>query len=132
MTEEQKLYDLYHSMKQRCSNPNSTPYPNYGGRGISFCDKWKTFAGFKEDMGKEYVLGLSLDRVNNKLGYSKENCRWATSKQQALNRSTTRWIKYKGMTKCLSDWATFAKIKRSTLAQRFYVYKWDFERCLTK
>jgi len=72
-------------MKQRCNNPKSRDYENYGGRGIKYCKKWETFEGFLEDMGK-CPKGLSLERVNNNGEYCKENCKWASRKDQNNNR----------------------------------------------
>jgi len=87
-----KTYKAWDSMKQRCANPNMSNYKDYGGRGITICERWldkdNGFQNFLEDMG-ECPPGLSLDRKdNNKLidGYSPNNCRWATPKQQANNR----------------------------------------------
>jgi len=72
-------------MKQRCNNINSRDYKNYGGRGINYCEKWETFEGFVDDMGK-CPKGLSLDRINNDGNYEKNNCRWSTRTQQNNNR----------------------------------------------
>ena len=73
-------------MLQRCGNPNATNYKNYGGRGISVCERWKDFTLFYADMGEPPLPELTLDRVDNDLGYFPGNCRWATPKEQANNR----------------------------------------------
>lgn len=117
-------------MKARCNNPNATDYYRYGGRGIKICNKWQKFKGFFEDMYSFYKDELTLDRIDNNKGYSKDNCRWTTFKQQANNRSNNRLITYKDRTKTLQQWADELAIKQSTLGMRFYVYRWDIERCL--
>lgn len=73
------------SMLSRCINPNNKSYKNYGGRGISVCSAWSKFATFFADMGKK-PTGLTLERIQNDLGYSKENCCWASYTIQARNR----------------------------------------------
>lgn len=76
-------------MKSRCENPKATAYERYGGAGIKVCRRWQKFENFLEDMG-ERPDGKTLDRINNLKGYSKENCRWATIKEQQNNRKNVK------------------------------------------
>lgn len=78
-------YISWMNMIQRTTNPNNPKYPLYGGINISVCDEWKSFKNFLNDMG-ERPVGKTLERNNNKKGYYKENCSWATPKEQANNR----------------------------------------------
>lgn len=79
-------YKVWTGMKQRCLNPNAYGYKHWGGRGIKVCDKWLTFEGFIEDMGKRPSDKHSIDRINNDGNYEKLNCRWATRKEQSENQ----------------------------------------------
>lgn len=80
------LLSIWQGMKQRCYNKKATSYKYYGKRGISICGRWRdSYKNFYEDMAPRPV-GLSIDRINNDGNYCKENCRWATAKQQANNK----------------------------------------------
>lgn len=76
-------------MMARCLNPNAPDYVRYGGRGITVCDRWRTFANFLADMGVR-PAGLTLDRVDNSGNYEPDNCRWATLLEQRHNRRSQR------------------------------------------
>lgn len=84
-----KVYITWKNMKARCQDKNHEAYNNYGGRGISVCHKWQKFERFLEDMG-EPPKGLTLERVDNEGDYCKDNCKWATYKDQAVNRRRCR------------------------------------------
>lgn len=83
-----RLYEIWRSMKQRCTNPNKINYARYGGRGIKVCSEWmESFEAFYEWATTHgYKDDLSLDRINNDGNYEPGNCRWATPKEQAANR----------------------------------------------
>lgn len=78
-------------MKDRCLNSKHKAYKYYGGRGIKVCDRWlNSFENFILDMGKKPAPELSLERIENDGNYEPGNCRWATSKEQRLNRSDVK------------------------------------------
>lgn len=85
-----KEYNSWTNMRQRCCDKNSPNYLNYGGAGITMCEQWRnSFTAFLEDMGKhpDTKEDWSIDRIDNSLGYFKENCRWATNEAQSRNHS---------------------------------------------
>lgn len=88
-----RTYKSWSCMINRCTNPSYRAYHRYGGRGITFDPKWKTFAGFLQDMG-ERPEKKSLDRIDNNGHYYKENCKWSTQTEQCRNRCNSP--KYQG------------------------------------
>lgn len=104
----------WHAMIQRCTNPNTKQWADYGGRGIGFCDEWKDFRNFLRDMG-EMPKGLTLDRIDNDKGYSKENCRWATRAQQRANCRNTLYVVVGGVRRPLIEYARETGISRHQL-----------------
>jgi hypothetical protein len=103
LSKQDRTYTSWLEMKKRCQNKAHKSYADYGGRGITVCDRWQTFDNFLADMGPR-PLGTSIDRIDGTLGYFPGNCRWATNSEQAHNRNHPRWnkvtiegIQYKSM-----------------------------------
>ncbi len=118
----------------RCHNPHSQAYENYGGRGILVCSKWHGEAGlmaFKKHMGDHPGAGFSLDRVDVNKGYVPGNCRWATASQQAGNRRGSRTLTYKGRTQSIPAWAREVGIAHTTLRLRL-AKDWPLERVFAR
>ena len=90
-----RQYQTWVDMKTRCDNVKHKWYPEYGGRGIGYQESWKSFEAFWEDMKDGYSDDLTLDRIENDLGYSKENCRWATAPYQSHNQRKSKGSKNK-------------------------------------
>ena len=101
-------------MKNRCLNSRHHAFADYGGRGITVCEKWLNFEGFLEDMGVR-PAGRSLDRIDNNKGYSKENCKWATQKEQSNNKRNNHRITFMGKTQNITQWAEELGLNRNTL-----------------
>lgn len=112
-------YNTWTKIKYRCYNKNGEYYSHYGGRGITVCDEWlNSFETFYRDMGPRPSDKYSIDRKNNDKGYSKDNCRWATQKEQQNNKSNNILYIYKNETKSLLDWCTTLDLNFSIIYQR--------------
>lgn len=114
---KERPHRIWSNMISRCKYKELPEYKDYAGRGITVCDSWLTFENFYNDM-KPFPDDLTLDRIDNSKGYYKENCRWATSKQQTRNTRKNLYITIDGVTNCLSAWAEISGIKYSTLLRR--------------
>lgn len=79
-------FQAWAALRRRCLNPRYRGYKDYGGRGITVCDRWESFEAFLQDMGRRPSADHSVDRINNDGPYSPDNCRWATRSQQQLNK----------------------------------------------
>lgn len=125
-----RTYKTWACMIQRCNNPNNTKYPDYGGRGITICNRWKKFYNFLKDM-EEVPTGYQIERIDNNGNYCKLNCKWATRKEQARNRRNNHLETYGGKTQCLAIWAEEYNIPYATLQARLDKLNWSIKRALT-
>ena len=123
-------FKSWESMKQRCTNPNSPDYHKYGGRGIKVCDRWlNSFDSFLEDMG-ERPKARTLDRIDNEGNYEKSNCRWATTKDQLLNRRNTVKIEYIGSLKTIKELSEISGFKEKLIRDRLYA-GWPIDKVIS-
>jgi hypothetical protein len=112
-------YRIWAGIKSRCYNPKTSQYKNYGAIGRVMSEEWKnSFVAFLRDMGKRPSNKHSVERIDNSKGYSKENCRWATSKEQTRNTNYNVNLEYNGKTKTIVDWSIDLKINQSTIRER--------------
>lgn len=112
-----KTYKIWSKMIQRCTNPKVERYSNYGGRGITVCDQWKTFYGFYADMGNAEE-GYSLERIDVNGNYEKSNCSWIKQELQSKNTTRTVNITLNGITKNAKDWSIELGMRASTIYYR--------------
>jgi hypothetical protein len=124
-------YRSWVSMRKRCQNPTDVGYNEYGSRGITVCARWASFAAFLDDMGPKPSPLHSIDRIDNEGPYSPENCRWATSQQQARNRRSNRLVKFKGKMMCLAE-AIEASGQSFQLVKTRLYRGWTIDRALTQ
>lgn len=126
------LYGVWCTMKSRCYNKNVKYYGRYGARGIGVCDSWlDCYENFRDWAIKSgYSEGLSIDRIDNNKGYSPDNCRWASSAEQANNRSSNNLITFRGETHNVTEWARILGINPKTIFTRLYS-GWSIERALS-
>lgn len=123
-------YVSWSLMKDRCSNPKNASYSYYGGRGISVCERWKNFQLFLDDMG-ERPPATTLDRIDPNGNYEPNNCRWATRKEQARNRSFCKTVEWEGQQRLLWQLAEEHEIDLNIVHQRLH-RGWDLGRAITQ
>ena len=118
-------YTAWANMKARCGNPGFRQYADYGGRGIRVCDRWKrSFTAFLGDMGQRPSPDHTIERIDNDVGYSPHNCRWATRAEQANNKrnnvdtSASRPVRIGGTTLPLAKWAKNLDVPWESLVKR--------------
>jgi hypothetical protein len=122
---------IWKSMKKRCCNINTQHYKYYGGRGIKVCDRWlSSFENFLEDMGEKPKGGYSLERINNELGYSIDNCKWAKAVEQMNNTRHNKFVTYQGETMTISQWSRNLNIDKDVLYSRLGRLNWSVEKSL--
>lgn len=110
-------YNSWRGMLARCKNKNNEKFHRYGSRGITVCERWLQFENFLVDMG-ERPPDTTLDRKENNGNYEPGNCRWATPKEQALNRKSNRIVEFLGIRLAVSVWAERLGISRKALTSR--------------
>lgn len=120
-------------MKDRCLNKKGRNYDGYGSRGITICPEWsESFETFQDwALANGYRDDLTIDRKDNYGPYSPDNCRWATGKEQANNRRSSRTIEHEGKVHTLKEWAEIAGMSLETLKYRIDS-GWSIEDALTK
>jgi ribosomal protein S30 len=125
-------YNAWRSMIQRCNNPRTRSWKNYGARGIKVHPGWEeNFEGFLADVGPRPSRRHSLDRIDNEGDYEPGNVRWSTPKVQARNKRTSRVLTVRGESATLAEWAERTGIGRSTIRQRLE-RGWSEERAVTE
>jgi hypothetical protein len=119
-------------MRKRCLCATGRAYADYGGRGITICDRWlNSYANFLADMGRKPSRKHSLDRIDNNRGYSPDNCRWATQNQQVTNRRDTVFVPFNGKSIPIGDAARLTGIDRVKIWKRIFYLGWSPERALS-
>lgn len=112
------LYNVWQSMRDRCSNPRSKAFPDYGGRGIRVCERWqKSYADFASDMGPR-PDGWSIDRIDNDGDYTPENCRWADKRTQQRNQRRAVYVEVEGVRYRAIELAERHGLKTETIVSR--------------
>lgn len=124
-------YGVWGLMRGRCQNQNNVSWPDYGGRGITVCDRWQSFDNFYADMGPRPTADHQIDRVDNDGPYSPENCQWSTRVENCSNRRDTVNVEWRGETATVPNWSRRIGIPSAALWARLNRLGWDVERAMT-
>lgn len=125
------VYNIWKCIKARCNKPSHDAFERYGGRGITICERWEnSFDNFLSDMGERPSSSHSIDRINNDIGYNKDNCRWATRIEQSRNTSKNVFIEHNGKRMCVVEWSELLGINSSTICNRLRK-GWSVEKALS-
>jgi predicted nucleic acid-binding Zn ribbon protein len=111
-----RQYGIWRGMKMRCERPDARLARWYDG--ITYDKRWSSFIEFWHDMKDGYADNLTLDRINSKQGYCKENCRWVTMKEQSRNRRDNIYLQHDGKMLCVTDFALAVKLPRALIYKR--------------
>lgn len=126
-----RLYRIWSQMKQRCEDENNRAYKYYGGKGVTVCDEWNDFSVFAQwALESGYDDTLTIDRVENSVGYEPKNCRWVTMLAQNNNKTDNHLLTYNGKTQNITQWANEVGICRATISRRIHL-GWSVEEALT-
>lgn len=125
-------YGVWRAMLDRCSNPKNKHYNDYGGRGISVCERWKSsFENFLSDMGGRFADGMTIERDDVNGNYYPENCRLATSLEQSQNKRNSHFLLFRGKSQCVSAWARELGIQAGTIYVRINKLGWSVDMALS-
>lgn len=124
-------YSRWKAMMQRCRDAHQSNYRKYGARGIKVCERWQSYPNFLADMGVCPSRSMTLDRIDNAIGYQPGNCRWVTKAEQARNRpSHCVTLTHNGRTMIVTEWARRVRLKPHTIYARIRL-GWSPKRILT-
>ena len=127
-----RLRFIWHCMHDRCENNKNRKYRIYGAEGKTVCEEWANYDAFEKwALSNGYKDCLSIEIIDGTKGYSPDNCRWATPKEQANNTRRNHLITYNGETHTMAQWAGITGVPYQTLAKRINKLGWDIERALT-
>ncbi len=113
------------AMLSRCTNERLREYPQYGGRGIAVCDRWREFANFLTDMGRRPTAKHTLERLNVNGNYEPDNCSWATQAEQLRNMRRNIYVEINGQMMCVADAAKIRGIPLPSVYSRIRKLGWD-------
>lgn len=129
--QQSRLHNIWLAMRNRCNSKKGKDYRNYASKGITVCDEWKDFnTFFKWAINNGYHPSLSIDRIDGNKGYSPDNCRWATTIEQANNIRTNTHLALNGVTHTIPEWSRLLNIDLNVLYYRHY-NGWSDEKTLT-